>query len=138
MRNLRRNRISVGKVNMAINQFFLSVLFKMFSAIMLAIVMVISLIHLAQDLHRFLGLFEYGELFQLITFISIFLICGLSLFLMFRRSKKNQVPVHLNTAMESIFPFDLQTLKINFIEGFLQGLTKDNKIHSQDDNVNSH
>ncbi len=123
---------------MAINQFFLSVLFKMFSAIMLAIVMVISLIHLAQDLHRFLGLFEYGELFQLITFISIFLICGLSLFLMFRRSKKNQVPVHLNTAMESIFPFDLQTLKINFIEGFLQGLTKDNKIHSQDDNVNSH
>ncbi len=110
----------------------------MFSAIMLAIVMVISLIHLAQDLHRFLGLFEYGELFQLITFVSIFLICGLSLFLMFRKSKKNQVPVHLNTSMESIFPFDLQTLKINFIEGFLQGLTKDNKIRSQDDNVNSH
>lgn len=123
---------------MAINKFFLSVLFKMFSAIMLAIVMVISLIHLAQDLHRFLGLFEYGELFQLITFVSIFLICGLSLFLMFRKSKKNQVPVHLNTSMESIFPFDLQTLKINFIEGFLQGLTKDNKIRSQDDNVNSH
>lgn len=133
MRNLRRNRISAGKVNMAINQFFLSVLFKMFSAIMLAIVMVISLIHLAQDLHRFLGLFEYGELFQLITFISIFLICGLSLFLMFRKSKKNQVPVHLNTSMESIFPFDLQTLKINFIEGFLNGLTKEKKLHNQVD-----
>ena len=122
------NRTSIQKVDMAINQFIQAVVFKLFVAAMFTVVMIISLIHLSQDLHKYLSLFENGESLQFATFSLIFLFCSLCLFLMFRKSNKKQLQEnlksHLDSPFDSMFAFDLKTLKINFIEGFIDGLTK--------------
>ncbi len=109
---------------MAINQLILSVALKLFAAVIFAAVMIISLLSLSQDLHKYLGLFEHAEFLQFSIFSLIFLLCSLCLVLMLRKPKKNYTLENIKPPPDSMFLFDLKSLKMNFIEGFITGLTK--------------
>lgn len=114
--------IFVG-VCMDINKTLNSIGIKTAVGSILVSIVIFSAFHLLQILRLYLDLYSNGIVLQVFAFGLVFLTGSSSLFILFRQKKMNSHVLPPNSP-SSIPGIDGQAIAIKFVEGFLDGVTK--------------
>lgn len=122
---------STMSLNTSIHQTLSSIAFKIFASICLSTAMIISIVNLSQDLHSYLAQYQNGDLLQMGIFCLILIMTSLGLYFLLMSPKTNTENLSHKNSSDSLLSLDLRFLGIQFIEGFLSGLTKQTEINSE-------
>ncbi len=94
---------------------FLSISLKLILGITFSIILILSFIEFEINYKIFLSQYVHGLIFQLITLFIIISFCFISLYLLLKNSKKQNMDELVSKNM------DFQKLGLNFITGFFEG-----------------
>lgn len=105
-----------------------SIITKLIVGLILAAAIVISIVHFLQLFHEYLAQFSEGPTIETITYAVILVGSALGIYFLLadQTEKKTESSSPSTTSDSSALPhdFSLQTLGFQFLEGFMNGMTK--------------
>jgi len=99
---------------------------KLIVSLILASAIVISIVHFLQLFHEYLTQFSNGAAIETITYAIILVGSGLGIYFLLAEDKPEK-KVEVQTSSDSFtlpHDFSAQTLGLQFLEGFMNGITK--------------
>lgn len=89
-------------------------------------ILIISLVILTQDLHKLIGTYEHGELFQLLLFGTLVIINLFTIYNLFKNNKSKELSNNTHVAFALISSENIKFIGLKFVQGFLIGVSNKN------------
>lgn len=110
---------------MNLKNFASGIITKLIVSLILASAIVISIVHFLQLFHEYLAQFTNGQTIETISYAVILVGSGLGIYFLLV-DKPDKKPETTTSDSSSSLPhdFSVQTLGLQFLEGFMSGVTK--------------
>lgn len=109
---------TINKVAIALRREILHIGFRLLSGVILASLIVLAFIHMADAVDALNSQFDNGPIFSLLTFGAVTLLCGAGFYFTLRPGPMKQAP------SESPSGIHLEMLALKFAEGLMDGLNQ--------------
>ncbi len=94
--------------------------------LILSSVIIYAMVQLGEMLQVYLNRYDNGDWIQVIIFSSIIISSFILFFLSLSKDRKKNESI-TKRKQNSLIPFDIETLGMKFVDGFLQGLNSKNE-----------